>query len=74
MTYSTLLNHDQQAMTLAKKNKAMRNWLARLESLTNDQLYAIFDQFPTGWLSQTTIDFTVQYLQENKKTLLGMRD
>ncbi|WP_020560283.1 HipA domain-containing protein [Thiofilum flexile] len=62
-----------QAMMLAKKGKVMRNWFDQLESITADQIFTIFDQFPIGWLSQATIDFTVQYLQENKRTLLGMR-
>lgn len=44
-------------------------WLTRLESVGEDDIRAIFERMPTGWITDFSAEFAVRLLVLNKSRL-----
>jgi len=63
----------QLAITLAKKQKESGEWLEKLVSIDVTSIEQVLAKVPLEFgMSDITVDFTVKYLEENKRRLLGV--
>lgn len=53
--------------------KAMKYWLEKLENLVLEDIREVFDRIPTTIITQTSVNFAMKILEENRKRLLQQR-
>ncbi|MEZ9338703.1 HipA domain-containing protein [Vibrio splendidus] len=54
--------------------EAAVEWLTRLESIRDEQIHAILDNFPAGYLSVIQKEFCFRLITENKQNILNLLD
>ncbi|MGR3220977.1 MAG: hypothetical protein ACUZ8H_14330, partial [Candidatus Anammoxibacter sp.] len=56
-----------------KHEQAACYWLNKLESVNDDTVVSIFEQIPAELISQSSMDFAVEILKENKHRLVELK-
>lgn len=62
------------SVELAKKQKVIGKWIEKLESIDRGQIEEVLVKVPSEFgMSDIAVEFTANYLEANKKRLLGVR-
>lgn len=61
------------SVELAKKQKVIHKWLQKLEAISQSEVEQVLAQVPSEFgMSDITVEFTANYLEANKRRLLGV--
>jgi hypothetical protein len=64
----------QLSVELAKKQKVINKWVDKLESIERSQVEQVLAKVPEEFgMSEIAVEFTANYLDANKRRLLGVR-